>query len=167
MNSSKFNFLLLKKNYFFKVIIFGVFIIIISPRNFGQKLPEWENKKELLGTNKDKISLVHFFATWCKPCMQELPIFDTLRTMYPKDKLEFTFICMDLKNSKKLKKTIMELKLPGDIYYFEPTQKSIQSTNPNWKGGLPASIIYLPNNREAVLVEGTKNVSFYQKNIEK
>lgn len=155
--------------HFFKLTLFGLFFLVIAPTNFSQKLPEW-NEMNINGSEKissDRNEVIHFFATWCKPCMQELPIFDTLRTMYSSEKLELTFVCMDLKNSKKMKKKINKLNLPGHIYYLEPTQKSVQSINPNWKGELPASIIYLPNNKGSELFEGAKNVSFYLKYIEK
>jgi thiol-disulfide isomerase/thioredoxin len=142
--------------------LLGLFFFSSSPKYFAQKLPFWNGIKY-----KDKIQVVHFFATWCKPCMQELPVFDTLIKIYPKEEIEFTFVCMDLKNSNKLRKEISKLNLPGNVYYLEPTEKAIQSINSNWKGVLPASMVYQLNNIQNNLIEGAKNVSFYRKILEK
>jgi thiol-disulfide isomerase/thioredoxin len=120
-----------------------------------------------LANNENKAVIVHFFATWCKPCMQELPVFDTLRKMYSSEKIEFAFVCMDLKNSKKLGKQMSILNLPGRVFYLGPNEKSIQSINSNWKGTLPASILYELNSSQNQLIEGSKNVSFYRNLIEK
>jgi hypothetical protein len=50
---------------------------------------------------------------------------------------------------------------------LEPSEKNIFSIHSKWKGSLPASILIPPNSVENQLIEGSKNVSFYRKLIEK
>ncbi|HNC50466.1 MAG TPA: thioredoxin domain-containing protein, partial [bacterium] len=38
-------------------------------------LPELERRLML---NKDSVLVVNFWATWCSPCIEELPLFDSL-----------------------------------------------------------------------------------------
>ena len=151
----------MNSKFFLKLVFVGLMFFNSTPKYFAQKLPDWDGL-----IKNEKIQFVHFFATWCKPCMQELPVFDTLRKIYSSEKIEFTFVCLDLKNSKKLGKQMSIFNLPGRVFYLEPTEKSIQSMNSNWNGTLPASILYELNSSRNQLIEGSKNVSFYRNFIE-
>ncbi len=155
-------FLPLIKNYFFKLICLGLILFCFSSKLVAQKLPLWEGYEA-----NEKIQLVHYFATWCKPCMQELPIFDTLRNLYSSEKIEFTFVCMDMKNSNKLRKEISRLNLPGSVYFLEPSQNAIQLIHPNWIGSIPTTTICFQNVVQNQFVEGAKNVLFYRNLLEK
>lgn len=145
----------------------GCFLLIFSNTVFAQKLPLWEVGINPIESNnqEEKVQIIHFFATWCAPCMIELPVFDSLSIRFPNHKLEITFICLDLKNSKKLRKKISKLNLPGKTYYLEPIQQNLSSIHLDWKGGLPASILYLPKSQKAKLIEGAKNFNFYSQII--
>ncbi len=43
----------------------------------------------------DTTYVVNFWATWCKPCVQELPAFDSLTT--ENKKLKVLLVCLDFK----------------------------------------------------------------------
>ena len=45
--------------------------------------------------NSDKPVLIDFFATWCGPCMQEMPYFEKLKTHY-KDNKDIVFISLSI-----------------------------------------------------------------------
>ena len=57
--------------------------IVYSPLNEGDKAPVFT--ADLvgggtfdLGSNQDKVVLISFWATWCNPCVKELPEFEKL-----------------------------------------------------------------------------------------
>lgn len=147
---------------FFKFIWVG--LIFIDPTSYvsAQKLPLYKGVQA-----NENIQFVHYFATWCAPCMHELPVFDTLRNLYSSEKIDFIFVCMDLKNSKKLRKSLFKLNLPGPVYFLEPTENAIKSITTDWKGSIPVTMIYFPNTIQNQFIEGRKNVLFYRNLIEK
>ncbi len=67
---------------------------------------------------KNKVVLVNYWATWCPPCIAEMPSFQKLYDDY-KDKVVFLFIANDEQN--KVEKFIENKKYTIPIYY----QKSL------------------------------------------
>ncbi len=150
-----------------KSLFIGYFLLVYPNIYLAQKLPLWEEGLHAIKTrdHQEKVQIIHFFATWCAPCMVELPVFDSLSIRFPNNKLELTFICLDLKNSNMLGKKISKLNLPGKTYYLEPKQQNLSLIHLDWKGNLPASIIYLPKIQNPKLIEGSKNFNFYSQII--
>ena len=58
----------------------------------------------------DKPVLVDFYAPWCGPCRQMMPIIDSLKTKY---KNEYTIVKINVDASKKL---VRELRIGGVPY---------------------------------------------------
>lgn len=50
---------------------------------------------KLLETNRGKVILVNFFATWCPPCRAEIPEIVKLRNKYPQDRLMVVGLSVD------------------------------------------------------------------------
>lgn len=57
-----------------------------------------DNKSSLIDFNdyKDKVVIINFWATWCPPCVAEMPSFQKLYNSYGK-KVEFLFVANDKK----------------------------------------------------------------------
>lgn len=49
-----------------------------------------------LGTTRGSVVLVNFFATWCPPCVEELPLLARLQGRYRAEGLQVIAISMDL-----------------------------------------------------------------------
>jgi thiol-disulfide isomerase/thioredoxin len=61
---------------------------------------------------KDKIIYLHFWATWCAPCLAEIPVLNVLMKDLSNDKVVYINICLDNK-FEKWKKIIEVNKLMG------------------------------------------------------
>src|SRR5206468_1390324 len=66
----------------------------------GQKapdftLPDLDGKPVSLSTYQGKVVVLDFWATWCPPCREELPHFQTLHTQYRDKGFEILGIAMD------------------------------------------------------------------------
>jgi len=58
----------------------------------GSSTTRWEN---VLAQNKGKYVLVDFWASWCVPCLNDLPALSALKQQYPTDKIAFLSFSMD------------------------------------------------------------------------
>ncbi len=47
--------------------------------------------------NSDTTYIVNFWATWCAPCVKELPDFDSIYTTYKNEKVKMLLVSMDFK----------------------------------------------------------------------
>jgi thiol-disulfide isomerase/thioredoxin len=66
----------------------------------GQPAPIIEGKllngQDFLSSSyKGKVLIVHFWASWCEPCQEEMPLMETYYQKYKKDGLEIITISMD------------------------------------------------------------------------
>lgn len=87
----------------FLVLLGGTFVkrYLIAPEI---KLEEVEiqnflGEKFALSNLKGKVVVLNFWATWCPPCVQEMPMFDNLFKAYEGKNVEF-ILATDEPNSK-------------------------------------------------------------------
>lgn len=105
-------------------------------------LPVWniEEYKNWFQAQKDSSVLVNFWATWCKPCVAEMP--DLLKVT---DSLgiKAVFISLDEIEEKKKVITLIENKQwKGDFKLLDLVDfnEFIQSTDSNWQGSIPMTM---------------------------
>ena len=80
-----------------------------------------------------KTLLVNFWATWCAPCMQELPHAKQLKTMFDKNDVVFVYLA-NRSGVIVWEKTIAERDIQGDHYLLTETQYSNMSKTFEFSG---------------------------------
>ena len=55
---------------------------------------------------KDKVIIVNFWATWCAPCLEEMPAFEKLYRRYRSQGLTVLAVSLDKGDSSKVKKFV-------------------------------------------------------------
>lgn len=56
--------------------------LLISTQLMAQEIPavKFDGIEDLISEKSDKVKVINFWATWCKPCIQELPEFEKLNS---------------------------------------------------------------------------------------
>ncbi|TGD77163.1 TlpA disulfide reductase family protein [Hymenobacter wooponensis] len=106
------------------------------------KLPELQKR---LSRQNDTTYVVNFWATWCAPCVKELPHFDQLSTTYAKQKVKVLLVSMDYASQldKKVKPFVQKRGLKSEVVLLnEPDPNSwMDKVDSKWTGALPFTII--------------------------
>ncbi|MEP7144877.1 MAG: redoxin family protein [Ferruginibacter sp.] len=117
--------------------------------------------KNLLKNNADKLRLINVWATWCGPCINELPSFVTINRMYRRR--DFEFITVSTDDPQKKDKVLKSLKMlqaanTNYLYSGEDKYKLIEAIDPNWAGALPYTILVEPGGKIVYAKQGVIDV---------
>ena len=113
---------------------------------------DYEGLEPLLNKKDDKTYVINFWATWCKPCIKELPYFEKLNENYAGKNVEVILVSLDFPQhfETKLKTYIKENDLKSKVVALDdPDMNSwIPKINEKWTGAIPATIIYNKKQRQ-------------------
>lgn len=102
--------------------------------------------QKFLQKKDDKVYVVNFWATWCAPCVKEMPYFEKLNQEYKNDNVEVLFVSLDFPHlyDSKLKPFIKEKNIKSKVVALNDVDMNtwIPKVNENWSGSIPATIIY-------------------------
>jgi peroxiredoxin len=106
--------------------------------------------KALAANDSKKFRLVNVWATWCGPCVIELPQLVEMNRMYRHRAFEFVTISMDEPEAKdaalaKLK----ELKVATTNYILDAQDKDrfVNALDPEWAGPVPYTMLIAPGGK--------------------
>lgn len=95
-------------------------------------------------SNPDTVYVVNFWATWCKPCIEELPYFEKLQSAYKSQPLKVLLVSMDFQSKLPAVKAFASThKLVSEVYLAQrkSDQELIDAIDKNWSGALPGTLI--------------------------
>lgn len=125
----------------------------------------YDGLKPLLERKDGKTYVINFWATWCAPCVKELPAFEKLQAAYKSKNVEVILVSLDFPTQVEshLIPFIEKKKLQSKVVLLDdPDQNTwIPKINNNWSGAIPATLIY--NEKERSFYEQ----SFHYEQLEK
>lgn len=108
--------------------------------------------EKFLNKKDDKIYVINFWATWCAPCVKELPYFEKLNENYKNKNVEVILVSLDFPHlyDTKLKPFIKEKKLTSKVIALDDVDMNtwIPKVDETWSGSIPATIIYKNDNKK-------------------
>ena len=101
--------------------------------------------KRLLGAHGGKILVVNFWATWCSPCVAELPDFAKAAKEYKDREVLFVGLSADFADQakKRVEPFVKKKKVPYPVYVLDvDPNKLLPKISKQWNGALPATFYY-------------------------
>ena len=114
---------------------------------------------EAVNQKDDKIYVVNFWATWCVPCVKELPDFVQLYNEN-KERADFEMVLVSLDRSSdfesKVQPFVVEHQLTPPVVVLADVKRMnewIPAIDKSWSGAIPATAIY-KNGKQVYFHEG-------------
>ncbi|MFK7782325.1 TlpA family protein disulfide reductase [Psychroserpens sp.] len=123
----------------------------VLEKEFTLEVYDFDGLQKFLSTTDDKTYVVNFWATWCAPCVKELPYFEKLNTLYSED-VKVILVSLDFpsKYETKLKPYIKNKNLQSKVVALNDVDSNswIPKVDESWTGAIPATVIFNKNKRE-------------------
>ncbi len=121
---------------------------LLQPRS-GENYRAYGEFKELaplFGQQNDTTYVLNFWATWCKPCLEELPHFERLAEKYAGEPLQIVLIALDESPAAQvqLQQFAQRQGLTLPIILLQDSDKKAwqRQVDKRWDGSIPATLVY-------------------------
>jgi len=124
------------------------FIIILSLVSYSLKSQvkflTLNDLDRRIAKGKDTTYVINFWATWCSPCVAELPNFEKLRVENLNKPVKIILISLDFKS--KLQKAVIPFvqknNINAEVFLLNEPDKQIytQRIDKKWSGAIPATL---------------------------
>lgn len=101
-------------------------------------LPEDKTVMKVLSDFKGKPLLVNFWATWCAPCVREMPLLDK----FAKENPQLPVLGLALDSLKNMQKFENKIQVNYPLLQLDAHYLKLVKQLGNKKGGLPFSILF-------------------------
>lgn len=102
-------------------------------------LPDMDGKSQALAQWRGKVMVVNFWATWCPPCLEEIPEFVRLQEKFGHRGLQFVGIAID--NPDKVREFAAKFRMNYPVLVGEMEAIELVRKVGNERGGLPFTVI--------------------------
>ncbi len=133
--------------------LFIALLLVVSPLVVAQtelkrEIIKFDRFEKLIDTQDDVLYVINFWATWCGPCVKELPDFMAVNEAM-KDRKDFKMILISLDEKENWQSEVIPFatknNLHVDIYLLDELRRMnywIPRVDKKWMGSIPATVFY-------------------------
>lgn len=118
-------------------------------------LEDLEGRAQPLAQWRGKVMVVNFWATWCPPCLEEIPVFVALQRRYADRGVQFVGLAID--DKAKVTEFARRLEINYPALIAEKEGLTLARNAGNRLGGLPFTVIIDRHGRTARVELGVLN----------
>ena len=119
---------------------------VYEDKSFIVKSFNFDGLENYIKPQNDTIYIVNFWATWCKPCIEELPYFEKINEEYGSKNVKVILVSMDMSKQvlSRLIPFLEKNKIKSEVVLLNDVDADawINKVDPSWSGALPATLIY-------------------------
>lgn len=105
---------------------------------FGLSFPDLEGREVGLKQYLGRPLVVNFWATWCKPCIEEMPDLQALHETYP----DMPFLGIGIDRAKNMLEFLQRVPVGYEILEAGNTGVGVMRALGNRQGGLPFTVVF-------------------------
>lgn len=129
----------------FVKILYGLIFLLTCGHAFSQKIKAVKitDVEKIIAESKTPL-IINFWATWCKPCVEEIPYFQEEVKKHAGDSLQLLLVSVDYKEEfpAGIASTARKRKFTFPIVWLDETNADYfcPKIDPKWSGAVPASL---------------------------
>lgn len=104
-----------------------------------------------LKAHTDSLVLYNFWATWCRPCIKELPYFQQVHKDYADKKVKVVFVSLDFPDQLKtlVEPFVKKKNIQAEVWLLDAPNYNdwIDKISPDWTGSIPATLANMPSKK--------------------
>ena len=135
-----------------KLILFS-FILLLSAPSYSQapEVLDFEQLEEKWSKSNDTLYVINYWATWCIPCIKELPDFIKLDQEMKTEKFKMILVSLDFPSQadSRVLPFIQKNNITSEVIILDDDANVwIDKVNKSWDGDIPATQFIQNNNKE-------------------
>ena len=156
-------FLSMIKRYLFHIVFFAFASVANS-----QSIAKWkiEDVVKSYTKNNDTVYVVNFWATFCKPCIAEIPDFIRIVKQYEKQKVKLVLVSLDLPAyyPAKIAAFVKKNNYTAKIAWLNETNADhfCPMIDKSWSGSIPSTIVVNNKTGYRKFTEGEMNAAEFE-----
>lgn len=138
------------------VLVFLLFRLSLNSQVPGikpVKVLNFDQLEPYLNLKNDTVYLVNFWATWCAPCVAELPAIKAVEKKYSETKFKVLLVSLDMPGHLKTRLIpfLLSNKITSDVVLLDDPDQNrwIDRIDKQWSGEIPFTVIYGKDFRES------------------
>ena len=124
---------------------------VVQSDDISLEVYDFENFRPFLNRENDTVYAINFWATWCAPCVKELPHFEQIGEEYREKPLKVLLVSLDFPDKiiSQVIPFIRKRNLQSEVILLDAPDANawIPEIDPSWTGAIPATVIYKKKER--------------------
>jgi thiol-disulfide isomerase/thioredoxin len=128
-------------------VLFSILFLLTSLSFAQTKVIKITSLETLMKKKEGPVQVINFWATWCGPCVKELPLFEQANATFTDTKV--TLINLDFAEKiDKVDAFVARKNIKSEVLLLDEIDYNawIDKVDKEWTGVIPATLVYNPVN---------------------
>ncbi len=134
----------------FLIILFQLFFSCVNNSSDSIEIVDFEGFYSKIDLTSNKTYVINFWATWCAPCVKELPYFEKVNKEFKDKNVEVILLSLDFPSQieTKLIPYLKRNKINSKVILLNDSKMNtwVPRVSEQWDGGIPATLIVNASN---------------------
>lgn len=140
------------------MLFLGTWVMDAASAQNKPRVVEKEDLIQLISEPNDSVLVINFWATWCKPCVRELPHFLGLDSAFATQKVKLVLVSLDFESDleTKLEPFLARRQIKNTVWLMRDLNYNawIGRIHSEWDGVIPATLLLSPRGKKRDFVMG-------------